>query len=326
MQKVAVIGGGTMGRTHAGAYAKMPNAELVAICDIAPEAAEALAGKHSVPAFSSLDKALAEVEIDVVDVCTPTSTHLEWIKAAAAKGKNICSEKPLGRTTGQAMEAVRVCEEAGVTLFIAHVVRWFPEFRKLHDLIAAGTVGDVAIVRTSRAGTFPGGWFADAKMSGGVVLDLTIHDFDWLQWCFGKVRRVYARGLYESHVNGADYALVTLRFECGVIAHVESCWARPSGFETSVEVAGSKGLLSFSSKDSTPLTVELKAKVGAETGVIVPESPTSVDPYYLELEHFITCLEEGRTPDVTPQDGLNAVRVGEAALRSITTGQPVALA
>ena len=329
MQRVAVIGTGTMGRVHAEAYVRMPNAELVAVCDTSHDAAEQLAAEHSVAAFTSMKSLLAGVEIDVVDICTPTHTHLEYIKAAAAAGKNICCEKPLARTTGQALEAVRVCEEAGIVLFVAQVLRWFPEFRKLHDMIEAGAVGKPVVVRTSRCSAYPRGtddWFADMKRSGGVALDMIIHDYDWLRWCFGKVRRVYARGLYEANIPLTDYALVTLRFEGGVIAHVEGNWARPGGFIAAVEVAGTEGLLSFSNTESVPLTIELKAKGEATAGVTVPESPTNVNPHYLELEHFIDCLEEGRKPDVGPEDGLEAVRIGEAALRSISTCRPVALA
>ena len=329
MQRVAVIGAGTMGRVHSEAYMQIPNAELVAVCDTNQEAAETLASKHNVKAFMSMNALLAGVELDVIDICTPTHTHLEYIKAAAAAGKNICVEKPLARTTGQALEAVRVCDEAGVALFVAHVLRWFPEFKKMHDLVQAGAVGQPVIVRTSRCSAHPRGsddWFADAKRSGGVALDMIIHDYDWLRWCFGKVRRVYARGLCDSKVPLTDYALVTLRFESGVIAHVEGNWARPGGFIVNVEVAGTGGLLSFSNQESVPLTIELKAKGEEAAGVTVPESPTSVSPYYMELEHFINCLEEGRKPDVSPEDGLEAVRIGEAALRSIATNRPVALA
>jgi UDP-N-acetylglucosamine 3-dehydrogenase len=329
MQRVALIGAGHMGRVHAEAYAAIPNAELVAVCDVGQEAAEELAAKYSAQPFTTTKALLAGVEADVFDVCTPTNTRLEYIKAAAAAGKHVCSEKPLARTTGQALEAVRVCSDAGVVLFVAHVLRWFPEFRKMHDMIGAGTVGEPVIVRTSRCSAYPRGtdnWYADMKRSGGVALDMIIHDYDWLRWCFGKVRRVYARGLYESNVQGIDYALVTLRFESGVIAHVEGSWARPDGFMVNVEVAGTEGLLSFSNTGATPLVVELKAKGEDTTGVTIPESPTAVSPYYLELEHFINCLEEGRKPDVSPDDGLEAVRVGEAALRSIGTGRPVALA
>lgn len=325
MQRVAVIGAGTMGSVHSTAYVKMPRAELTAICDERAEAAQELAGERGCAAFPNVDEMLSQVEVDVIDVCTPTPTHLDIIKKAVAAGKNICCEKPLARTTGQAMEAVRICEDAGVTLFVAHVLRWFPEFAKLRELVQSGAVGKVGMVRTSRCGTKQSGWFGDVKQSGGVVLDLIIHDFDWLRWTFGPIERVYAKGLYEAGIPGKDYALVTLRMESGVIAHVEGSWARPSGFETSVEIAGSDGLLSFSSAESAPFAIQIEAKEDAQVGVIVPESPVSVDPYYCELEHFINCLEDGRTPDVTAEDGMEAVKTCEAVLRSISGGRPVVL-
>lgn len=318
-----------MGRTHAEAYAALPNAELVAVCDARRESALELASSHGAQACADLAEALERFEIDVVDICTPTPTHLDYIKTAAAAGKSVCCEKPLARTIGHAQEAIRVCREAGVTLFVAHVLRWFPEFRKLRDLVAEGAVGEPVIARTSRGAPYPrgvGDWFADVKQSGGVVLDMVIHDFDWLRWLFGKVKRVYARGLYESGIPHIDYALITLRFESGVIAHVEANWARPSGFLATAEVAGTEGLVSFSSAESVPLVIERRAADGERAGVTVPESPTSVSPYHAELEHFIECLETGRETDVRPEDGLEAVRIGEAALRSIGTGQPVALA
>lgn len=329
MQRVALIGAGTMGRTHANAYAAIPDAELVAVCDARLEAAEELANAHSARAFAGIEQALQEAEVDVVDICTPTPTHVDCIKAAAAAGKNICCEKPLARSISQAMDAARVCEEAGVTLFVAHVLRWFPEYRRLRELIQSGAIGETVEVRTSRGGLLSGGadnWFHNMQMSGGAVLDLIIHDFDWLLWCYGSVRRVYARGLYNSQVPGKDHALVTLRFDSGVIAHVEGNWARPSGFVTSVEVAGTGGLLSFSNMESLPLVIERRTSAGAQSENVVPSSLVVKDPYLLELEHFIGCLEQGKTPDVTAEDGVEAVRISEAALRSITTGQPVTLA
>ena len=329
MQRVALIGAGTMGRTHANAYAAIADAELVAVCDSRVEAAEELANAHCARAFAGIEQALNEAEVDVVDICTPTPTHLACIKAAAAAGKHICCEKPLARSISQAMEAQRVCEEAGVTLFVAHVLRWFPEYRRLREIIKSGAIGETVEVRTSRGGLLCGGtdnWFYNMQMSGGAVLDLMIHDFDWLRWCYGSVRRVYARGLYNSRVPGKDHALVTLRFDSGVIAHVEGNWARPSGFVTSVEVAGTEGLLSFSNMESVPLVIERKTSDGTPSENVVPSSLVGKDPYRLELEHFIGCLEQGKTPDVTAEDGVEAVRISEAALRSITTGEPVTLA
>ncbi len=326
MHRVAIIGAGSMGLRHAQAYVEMPNAELVAVMDGEPEAAEKLGEAHSVRWFSDIDEMFGEVGLDAVDICTPTPTHLNYIKAAAGAGKHVCCEKPLARTIGQAQEAVRVCDEAGVVLFVAHVLRWFPQLRQLSELIKSGAIGDPVVARTSRGSVHPGRWFAEVKARGGVILDLLVHDFDWLRWCFGRVKRVYARGLAEKKALNTDYALVTLRFESGVIAHVEGSWARPDGFVVDVEVAGTEGLLSFSSRDTPTLIIQKKSDDSSMHAAVVSSSPTSASPYQLELEHFITCLEEGRTPDVTGEDGLEAVRIAESALRSIGTGEPVSIA
>ena len=328
MQKVALIGAGGMGGVHARHYAHIPDAEIVAVCDESAEAAGKFADQYSVPTFEKIGQLLSEVEVDVIDICTPTPTHLEFVKQAAAAGKHVCCEKPLARTVGDAREAVETCAAAGVQLFVGHVVRWFPAFRKLYNLVAANAVGTPVIVRTRRAGRFPGSgkpWFANFKQSGGVAFDLIIHDYDWLRWCFGKVTRVYARGLYTKAPPGMDYALVTLRFASGVIAHVEGSWAQPGGFSTTVEIAGKRGLLTYSSDDSVPLVIHKKSADGTTDSLPVSQSPTAVDPYRSELQHFISCLEEGHKPEVTPEDGLEAVRIADAALRSITSQEPVPL-
>ncbi len=328
MQRVAVIGAGKIGRTHAEAYGAIPNAQLVAICDSRMEAAEEVAKEFSAAPVADMGQLLRDFEVDAVDICTPTPLHLDMIKAAAAEGKHIACEKPLARTISQAMEADRICEEAGVTLFVAHVVRWFPEYRRLKGLVESGAIGETVEVRASRQSKTPfrpGNWLTNVQNSGGAILDLVIHEFDWLRSVYGPVRKVYARGLYNAGIPDADYALVTLKFDSGVIAHVEGSWQKPSGFLMTMEIAGTEGLLEFRSDSSSALVIETKDKDG-QPGQVIRENCEFVSPYQLELQHFVDCLETGQTPDVTGKDGVEAVRIAEAALRSITTGEPVTLA
>jgi predicted dehydrogenase len=113
------------------------------------------------------------------------------------------------------------------------VLRFFPEFRRMHDLVQEGRVGQPALARMSRASAYPRGsdnWQNDMASSGGVLFDMGIHDLDWLLWTFGPAKRVYARGLYQQGLPFVDYALTTLRFENNVMAHVESSWAETGGF------------------------------------------------------------------------------------------------
>jgi predicted dehydrogenase len=124
-----------------------------------------------------------------------------------------------------------------------------------------------------------------------------------------------------------DYALVTLRFKSGAIAHVEGTWNDPGGFKVTLEIAGDAGLLEYNFNQPTgvPLNKALRGADEMRAGVALPESPTGENPYQLELEHFLNALEQGIAPDITPQDGTEAVRIALAAIESAQTGKPVTL-
>lgn len=331
MYRVGLIGAGTMGRTHADSYARMPGVELAGIFDIRPEAAKKLIDDlklKNCKAADSADALFNDQDIDVISICVPTPWHKENVTKAAQAGKHIFCEKPMARTSADAKEMLEVCEKAGVRLMIGHVLRFFPEYTRAKQAVASGAVGSPAMVRTTRAGGFPrawNDWYNKFEWSGGVTLDLVIHDIDWLCWTFGKPVRVFAKGLIEKNMDAVDYALITIRFESGVIAHVEGSWAYPGSFTTKFEIAGSKGLIDYQSPAAAPIRVTLKQTSQGSGGVAVPESPLAESPYYIEDRHFFESLRQGSEFMVTPQDGLTAVRVACAALESIKTGMPVEL-
>jgi len=327
MQKVAIVGAGHMAKVHGAAYAEMTNAAPVAVVDIRRDAADELAASIGAQAFTDFDAMLSAVGSDVIDVCVPTPFHKDYVIEAARAGKHVVTEKPMGRSVEECREMIAATEKAGVKFMVAHVLRFFPEFAAAKAQLDAGAVGKPAIARTTRGGGFPvawNDWYANVEMSGGLVLDLIIHDFDWLRWCFGEAERVYAKGLVGRGLDHLDYALVTIRFKSGVIAHVEGTWANPSGFTVKFEVAGDGGLIDFYNKEAVPLSVAKKETgEGGKPGVAIPESPTAQNPYFLELQHFIDCIEADRAPSITPEDGMRAVEISLAALESIKTGKPV---
>ena len=335
MLRIALVGAGTMGGMHAGCYAKIENAQLVGVLDTQLEAAQTLADRYQVPAFDHFDAMLDAVRPDVVDVCCPTPWHVDYVVRAAERAhelgiRGISTEKPMARTLADCDRMIAACETAGIPLFVAQVVRFFPEFALATEQVRAGAVGTPAAIRTHRGGAMPhawNDWYGDFALSGGCVLDLIIHDFDWLRWTFGDVERVYACGFQKTRMPDFDYALVTLRFRSGAVGHVEGTWNDPGGFKVTFEIAGDAGLLeyNFNQPTGTPLRKSLNASDGGQAGVAVPESPTNVNPYQAELQHFLDCLETGATPMISPQDGREAVRIALAALESIQTGQPVIL-
>jgi len=331
MIRVLVIGAGTMGRAHASAYAVMPGVKLVGIADIQADKASGLAAKWSTRAFPSFEEAVQELGlagIDVIDICLPTPLHKELVVKSADAGKHVICEKPIARSAEDAAFMIRYCREKGVRLFVGHVLRFFPEYVKAKALLDQGSIGKPAVIRAGRGGGYPIGWndwYSDFGTSGGVTLDVMIHDFDYLRWCFGEVERVYAKGLHGRHQAQLDYALVTLRFRSGVIAHVEGTWAH-EGFSMYFEMAGTTGVIDYDSRTDTPIVYKSRRQSETVPGVIVPESPLAQSPYYRELAHFMSCIQDGSEPLVTAEDALEALRISLAALSSMSSGQPVLLA
>jgi predicted dehydrogenase len=301
---------------------------LAGFYDVSPEVGATAAAEFGGLAFASLE-ALVQA-VDVVDVCTPTPDHRAPVIAAASAGRDIVCEKPLARHLHDAVDMVEACRAAGSRLFVAQVVRFFRQFSKAKAVLDSGEIGQPGVLRSVRGGSPPTSgrsWFADFTQSGGAVMDLGVHDIDFARWCLGDVERVFARGIKSSGTARHDHALVVLRFCNGAIAHIECSWAYPpGGFHTRFEIAGTRGLIEYDSKAPPPLTVALASKgVSLAQPQLLSPAADRDDPYYLELAHFLHCIDSGEPFLVSPRDGLEAVRVALAAIDSIRTGTAVAL-
>lgn len=325
MLHVGIVGAGFMGATHAAAWAETP-ARLAAICS--PIGADRLQDRFGAAACADLNALFDRV--DVVDICTPTDLHYEMVLAAAAAGKHVVCEKPLARTTQQAREMVDVCRRAGVKLLVAHVVRFFPEYAAAKATVARGEIGRVAVVRLTRAGFKPGdaqSWFRDEARSGGVMLDLMIHDFDYARWVAGEVESVFAKNVASRWPDApGDYALAVLRHRNGALSHIEGAWAYPKPlFRTSLEIAGDAGLIEHPAGSSDPLAVYLDLDgPGDRPDIVAPRSPLLEDPYTTEMRHFYDVITGVAVSQrVTADDGLAAVSIAEAAIASARSGRCV---
>lgn len=321
-----------MGNWHAERWQRLP-VEIAGFYSRSRDSAARAAARVGGRVYESLEHLVEDV--DLVDVCTPTFAHPEGVMAAAKAGKPVVCEKPLARTLRDAKAMIEACEAAGAPLFVAHVVRFFPQYELAKQALEAGEVGEPGVLRLVRAGTFPRPtaetWYANFEQSGGVILDLAIHDLDFARWCFGEVERVFARGLTLAGEAMRDHALITLRHASGALSHIEGSWAAPPGpFRTALELAGSRGILEWDALEPAPLQLALRlgdagdegaAKVpGAADSPLAPED----DPYYRELKHVLDVLDAGGRFRVSPRDGLEAVRLALAAIHSLETGRPVA--
>lgn len=331
MKQVGILGTGAIAHLHAVGWQRLP-VELVGYYDVRPEAAQAFRDAYGGTAYTDLDAFLADV--DVVDICTPGTVHKQNVLDAAAAGKAIACEKPLARDLADCQEMVQACEAAGVPFFVTHVVRFFRQFESAKAQIDAGAIGTPGVIRTVRAGDFPrfdprNTYYADFTRSGGVILDVGIHDIDFQRWCCGEVTRVFARGLTFAGISECDHALITLRFESGAIGHIECSWAHPTGLgHTRLEIAGDGGLIEWDSRHKAPLRTVMRPDTREEAPALSTFSPLAAhdDPYTAELAHFLDHLENGTPLRVTAHDALMAVKVSLAAIESVRSGQPVEIA
>lgn len=322
--RIAIVGAGGMGNVHARHHRNIPNTEA-SVFDVDPARRKEVADRWNLGQLESFEAAL--VWADIVDVCVPTPLHLDLGLKVIAAGKALLMEKPLAGNVADSAKLLEAAQRANVPLMPAHVVRFFPEFRRGHDVVVAGGVGKPAAARTRRGGGMPKGaglWFADHSQSGGVLLDLAIHDFDWLRWTLGEVKSLYARSVGVQKGGGPDYALTTLQFDSGAVAHSEATWMDPSGFRTAFEVCGDGGMIEFDSR----LTPILRTHRANEDGSLLssanegPFDPGD-DPYFRELSGFVDAVRNGTPPPISGLDGLLAVAIAEAALESARTGKVV---
>jgi predicted dehydrogenase len=325
--RVGVVGAGFIGETHVAAWAA--EGIRAVIHDVDADRAAALAERHGARVAGSLDELFGAV--DVVDVCTPTHLHADVAIAAARAGRHVICEKPMARTLSDAEAMLAAARDAGVRLFVAHVVRFFPEYVAARQAVMDGAIGAPGVLRLTRASFRPrqpaGHWFFDHARSGGIVLDLMVHDLDYARWVAGDVVAVHCRSASVAQPDaGVDHAVAILTHRSGAISHVSASWGyAPPTFVTSFEIAGSHGLIEHSSTTTAPVMPSLLA--GAADGGLTAIADTGLagDPFRLELAEFAGAIRDGMEARIGPADGLEALRLALAADESARTGAVVRL-
>lgn len=319
--RVGLIGAGGISHSHLPHLLELGADVYVYSHQGAPE----LVAKYGGTVVDTVDELLDKV--DYVDIATPTYTHAELIRRALEAGKDVISEKPLTRTNEEAEQIIALAETLGRKIYPGHVVRFFPEYVRLFEAVEAGTLGDLAVLRFSRSGAFPTRtpWFADRELSGGIIMDQMIHDLDIARWIAGEVVKVSAitsrTGTIEQPVEAAH---VLLNHASGAISHVAGLWGpQHVRFTTEYSVTGTKGSLEHSSAAERNYLTDLAAS--STGGELVPDTDPAENPYFLEIQEFVQSFLGYGEPRVSMHDGAEAVRIANAALLSLETGQPVEL-
>src|SRR5438552_10667680 len=328
---IAVIGCGRIGRIHAENLAtRIPGARLAAVADIAEASAREVAEQFHVPkATADYHELLADKAIGAVAICSSTDTHSRIIQEAAAAGKQIFCEKPIDYDLKRIHAALSAVKKAGVKLQIGFNRRFDPSFAKVRELVTSGAIGQPHIIRiTSRDPEPPS--LEYIKVSGGIFLDMTIHDFDMVRFLSGsEAEEIYAIGdaLIEPasrEAGDVDTAIVTMRLKSGALATIDNSFKADYGYDQRIEIFGSKG--SASAGNRTPdehLLMDARGLHHAKPLYFFLERYS--EAYALEMRAFVEAVLQDQTPLVTGTEGLQAVVMGLAATRSLHEGRPVKL-
>ena len=328
---IGLIGAGRIGRLHAENLAyRLPEANPVAVSDIFVDAAVKIAAELGIPsAYQDHRPILEDKAIEAVLICSSTDTHAQLIEEAAAAGKHIFCEKPIALDLDEIDRALAAADQTGVKLQVGFNRRFDPNFRRVQEIVASGQIGTPHILRiTSRDPQPPP--IEYIKVSGGIFLDMTIHDFDMARFLMGgEVEEIYAAGgvLVDPAIGEAgdiDTAIINLRFANGTLGTIDNSRQAVYGYDQRVEVFGSAGMVAVS--NNTPDSAVVSNAQGVHGSLplfFFVERYT--ESYLAEMKAFIDCILEDKTPPVTGIDGRVPVVMGYAAQKSYVENRPVKL-
>ncbi len=330
--KIGVIGLGRMGQLYARTLAtQVSGAHLYAVANVGEQARTRVAGEFSVShAFSDAYEMMALPELDAVVISTPTSTHYDLVIAAAGAGKAIFCEKPLTLTLAENHRVLEAVARAGVPLQVGFMRRFDLAYQKAKALIADGRIGrPITFQSIGRDPFCPRREYADPALSGGLIVDMAIHDFDLARWLMSsEVERVSAEGALMvceelAQVGDIDNAVMTLRFASGALGTVEVSRNAFYGYDIRTEVLGSEGAVTIGVHQHTP--VVLLTRSGAQHDVVPYLMERFGDAYRAQMQHFVNCVRDDQPPAVGGADALAALEIGIAATQAYQTGLPVVL-
>ena len=333
MLNVGVIGLGMMGATHLDAYARLRGVKVVAVADLIEERREGRTvvggnvkgqsqGGIDFAAFRKYDegmKLVADPDLDIVDICLPTPLHARYALAALKAGKHVLTEKPFARTGREADRLSEAAGDARSMLMCAMCMRFWPAWAWLKEVVDRKAYGRVLAAQFRRVTSHPpGDFYRDGDACGGAILDLHIHDTDFIQYCFGKPDAVYSRG-YAKHTGRIDHVVTQYLYGSIPLVVAEGGWAMAPGFGFQMQytVNFHKATVVFDLAAQDPLRV-------IEGGKSRPVRVKAGMGYQHEIAYFVRCVRTGTRPRaVEPASAALSVRIVEAEARSIASGKPV---
>jgi predicted dehydrogenase len=337
---VGIVGLGFMAATHIKAYRQLPSARITAICNPSGRNLDGDLTKvggnigsndpvkldmSKVKATRNFEDLISDPSIQLIDVCSPTSCHPEHVLRALQAGKHVMVEKPLARNSAAARKIVEAAAKAKTFCIPAMCLRFWPEWAWLKEAVEKHTYGEVLSARFRRVAE-PPSWgkkhFPVGAQSGGALLDLHIHDVDFVQYLFGRPHAVFAMG-YTKYTGAIDHVVAQYRINSGAIVQAEGSWAMAPGFGFSMSYTVNFEDATVDYDIARPPAEALKVCRGGKVKYIKCKG---ADGYVGELRHLLECIQSGIEPStVRIEDGLLDVEICEAEEESIQTGRVVVL-
>jgi len=310
--RVAVVGVGFWGKNHARVFSELPDTELTAICDLDLARAKIIAEKYGAQAFKDTRKMLKITNIDAVSICTWTTTHAVEALRVLKAGKHTLVEKPLASTIREAKRIVAIAKQNKTHLMVGFIERFNPGIQRAKLMMKEGAIGELVSATARRVSQWP-----ERIGDVGVVKDYAIHEIDIMRKIFEEdPKTVYARVGNLKHKKFEDYAQIMLTFKHGKTAFIEANWLTPYKIRD-LTLTGSEAILSLD---------YIKQEITVETSerTLKPRYEWK-EPLKLELQHFAKSILADKEPEVTGIDGLKALMIAEAAMKSSELGKSVHL-
>ncbi len=338
MLRIGIVGWGFMGKMHFRCYKSDTNVEVTAICDVDAKQLQNASGVtgnisgaeddldlSNIALYSDLSKMLAEEKIDALSIASPTFLHASQTIEALNAGVHVFCEKPMALNSGECREMAEEAKQSGKTLQIGHCIRFWPEYVQAKEIIDSQKYGKVLAATFQRLSLTPTwSWdncFLDGKRSGGAMLDLHIHDTDYVQYVFGMPKEVFSRGIIGPS-GEFDHTVTQYFYGNDCIITAEGGWimAPGFGFEMSFKIMLEKATLVYSSAQEPTFRI---FPIDGET--IIPEIPTG-DGYSFEIQHFVDTLSGKAVPSIiTPEQSGDSVKIIEAEKESIRNNDKISL-
>ena len=330
---VAVAGLGFMGVTHLRVYQKIRNARIVAVCDaVRLPIKGVLRGVNGniqksndihlgagVKVYREFNELVADRDVELVDICTPTALHPAQIIAALQAGKHVLCEKPLAQSFSEARKVLKVAAASKTFLMPAMCMRFWPGWSWLKKIVAEKTYGAVRAANFRRVTAKPA-WGKAGTHAGGALLDLHIHDTDFVNFLFGRPFSVFSSGVTDA-AGAVDHVVTQYFYPNGPAVHAEGSWLLPDGFNMSYTLHCERATIDFDlSRGSDALHLHAAGKKLRTVKL------KDTDGYGEEIRYFVDCVARGEKPAVvTPQDGVTALEICAAEEKSVRTGTAVKL-